>query len=196
MKPRNLEVLNPILRKSHVHTETTKHEDREWKSEIIDYQLSKTPKCYMMIGIPASGKSTYAKKLQHSNPDVVYISTDHIIEEYAKLQNTTYNSVFNNYYNIAQELMYKELDNAVNNEKDIIWDQTNLTIKSRRKKLNKLVNYRKIAVVCETPDDATLSARLSNRQGKHISQRIIAQMKGDFTYPEYSEGFELIIKVK
>ena len=152
------------------------------------------PKCYQLIGVPGAGKSTWVWS-QTWIEGMDYVSTDHHVEVYAKEQGKTYSEVFTDYMPRAVELMAEEVVVAREAGRDIIWDQTNLTVKARKKKLNKLHGYRKVAVVCTTPSDATLSARLSTRPGKHIPNRVVYQMKEDFTYPSLSEGFINIIEV-
>ena len=54
------------------------------------------PKCYQMIGVPGSGKSTWIRN-QIWALGLTVISTDAFVEAYAATQGKTYNQVFQDY---------------------------------------------------------------------------------------------------
>jgi predicted kinase len=146
----------------------------------------------MLIGLPGVGKSYWvANQTVISNYDV--ISSDRYIDEYAKSVNKTYNDVFDDYVSVASKLLDIDLNESIINRRNIIWDQTNLTSSSRIKKLSKLTNYHKIAMVFDTPDEATHKLQLS-RPGKVISTRLLFQMKDNYQPPTLDEGFDEIAK--
>ena len=149
------------------------------------------PIAYILVGIPASGKSTWAEK-QEWIEECAYISTDHHIEEYAKLVGKTYSDVFDDYMPTAVNLMAADVLDAVKDNMDIVWDQTSTTVKSRKRKFKMLTGYHMIAVVFRIPDDHTLSKRLLNRPGKNIPLTAIQQMKSQFVMPTQEEGFHEI----
>lgn len=150
------------------------------------------PKLYMLVGLPASGKSTWVEK-QKFDSKVAIVSTDKHINDYSKLENKTYNEVFAEFYNTAKKLMNAEIESAVNDQKDIVWDQTNTTKASRTLKLKQIPdNYLKIAIVIGLPQEEEHNRRLKSRKGKIISQRVISQMKDGYEKPEISEGFDSI----
>ena len=108
---------------------------------------------YMLIGVPAAGKSTWISSQKFDGSTVVFSSDNHI-ESYAKSLNKTYNDVFKQYANTATQLMMQDLKDAIKDGYDIVWDQTNTTATSRRKKLQKIPqHYKKIAVVFSTPSN-------------------------------------------
>lgn len=149
------------------------------------------PTCYQLIGIPASGKSTWAAT-QEWAADCVTISTDNHVEEYAKSLGKTYNEVFHEYMPTATDLMAQDVIAARNQNKDIIWDQTSTTVKSRKRKFRMLPGYRHIAVVFKIPDTEELEKRLSSRPGKTIPAQVIKDMINQFTMPDEEEGFSEI----
>jgi predicted kinase len=149
------------------------------------------PIAYILVGIPASGKSTWAEK-QEWIEECAYISTDHHVEEYAKLVDKTYSEVFDDYMPTAVNLMAADVLDAVKDGMDIVWDQTSTTVKSRRRKFKMLSDYHMIAVVFNTPDDKTLAKRLLSRPGKNIPWEVIQKMKSQFVMPTKEEGFDEI----
>ena len=149
------------------------------------------PKCYQLIGVPGAGKSTWVWS-QNWIEGMDYVSTDHHVEEYAKAQGKTYSEVFTEYMPCAIDLMADEIVEAREAERDIIWDQTSTTVKSRARKFNMLPDYYHIAVVFRTPEHKELMRRLMNRPGKEIPDHVVASMIASWEDPTEQEGFKEI----
>ena len=149
------------------------------------------PKCYQLIGIPGSGKSTWAANQEWAK-DCAYINTDSWVELYAKEQGKTYSEVFVEYMPKAVNIMTEHVKLARDAGQDIIWDQTSTTIKSRDRKFNMLPDYEHIAVVFKCPDADELVRRLASRPGKLIPVDIIENMIKNFEVPSEEEGFKEI----
>ncbi len=145
-------------------------------------------KCYQLIGVPGSGKSTWI-----SNQDwalgLTVVSTDMWVEIYAKEQGKTYSEVFTDYMPTAVDLMAKQVVFAREHDHTIIWDQTSTTIASRAKKFRMLPDYEHIAVVFRTPERSELDVRLSSRPGKHIPKNVVDAMIDGWEEPSKEEGF-------
>lgn len=145
-------------------------------------------RCYQLVGIPGSGKTTWYKN-QNWALACAYISTDKWIEIFAKETGGSYSRVFADFMPTAVECMTKEVVNAREMGRDIIWDQTSTTIKSRERKFAMLPNYEHIAVVFTIPDQQELYRRLLSRPGKDIPDHVIASMIASFEIPTIEEGF-------
>lgn len=152
------------------------------------------PKCYQLIGVPASGKSTWINS-QNWIGGMEYVSTDHHVHAYAKEQGKTYEEVFKDYMPTAVDLMAAEVVAAREAGRDVLWDQTSTTVKSRARKFNMLPNYEHIAVVFTTPAIAVLKERLANRVGQPIPWEVVQGMIDNFEYPTNEEGFKEIWRV-
>lgn len=145
---------------------------------------------YMLVGLPGVGKSYWVEhQTTLDNFDV--ISSDRHIEEYAKAVNKTYSDVFDDYVKTASKLMELDLQQSIINQRNIIWDQTNLTPKSRSRKLLNFPDYYKVAVVFKTPPEDVHDQQLK-RPGKVISKRLLFQMNDSFQLPTLDEGFDEI----
>ena len=149
------------------------------------------PKCYQLIGVPGSGKSTWVKN-QEWAADCVVVSTDEFVEDYAREVGSTYNDVFDDYMPTAVNLMAEKVVRAREAGKDIIWDQTSMSIKSRKRKFNMLRNYEHIAVVFKTPEKEELARRLASRPGKNIPDHVMRSMIENYDVPTEDEGFKEI----
>lgn len=145
-----------------------------------------------MIGVPGSGKSTWLSS-QHWNNNTVIVSTDTIVEEYAKSVNQTYSDVFKEYMPTAVKIMMEQVISASDSGKDIVWDQTSVNVKSRAKKFRALPNYNHIAVVVLPPKSIEEhQTRLKSRPGKNISWNLVQSMLNSFEMPTFAEGYSEI----
>ncbi len=95
----------------------------------------------MLSGIPTSGKSTYVSRLLEKPEfnNAVVLSTDNYIQKIADQENLTYDEVFDKTIKDANKQLNLDLSEAIKNNRSIIHDQTNLTIKSRAKKLKRFL---------------------------------------------------------
>jgi predicted kinase len=148
-------------------------------------------KCYQLVGVPASGKSTWIKSQDWAG-DCVVVSTDEFVEDYAKEVGSTYSEVFDDYMPTAVKLMADKVVRARESGKDIIWDQTSTGVKARARKFNMLPNYEHIAVVFRTPEKEELDRRLASRPGKNIPDHVMRSMIEHFEMPTEDEGFKEI----
>jgi hypothetical protein len=124
-----------------------------------------------------------------------YVSTDHHVEAYAESQGKTYTEVFKDYMPTAVDLMAADVVEARTAKRDIIWDQTSTTVKSRARKFAMLPDYWHIAVVFPTPAIAVLKERLASRPGKDIPWDVVQGMIDNFEMPTEAEGFKEIWRI-
>lgn len=149
------------------------------------------PKCYQLVGVPGSGKSTWISTQEWAK-DMPVISTDKFVEDYAKEQGKTYSEVFNEYMPIAVRLMANQALVCQANNLDVIWDQTSTSVVSRKRKFATLPGYEHIAIVFKTPGKDELAKRLASRPGKDIPANVMRSMIDNFEMPTEEEGFKEI----
>jgi predicted kinase len=152
------------------------------------------PKAYILIGVPGSGKSTWANTQDWAS-SCAYISTDKFVEAHARSVGKTYSEVFEEIMPTAVRLMVDDVIKAREANQDVIWDQTSTTILSREKKFNMLPNYEMIAVVFPTPEKEELDRRLHSRIGKNIPGTVVENFIDAYEAPSEQEGFDKIIYV-
>jgi predicted kinase len=152
------------------------------------------PELVMLVGIPCSGKSTYVNKLLTYEywKDAVVLSTDNYIEEQAKRLGMTYNEVFQDCIDEATRQLEMSFVRAKEEGKRIIWDQTNLSIKTRKKKLTKVPSIYKRTVVWFQVDLEEALKRNETREGKFIPESILKRMYHQFEVPTLEEGFDFV----
>lgn len=149
------------------------------------------PKCYQLIGVPASGKSTWIAS-QEWVKNMPVVSTDSFVEAYAKEQGKTYSEVFKDYMPVAVRLMANQALICQANNLDVIWDQTSTTAVSRLRKFNTLPKYEHVAIVFRTPSLDALKERLASRPGKEVPWEVVQSMIDNWEEPTEEEGFKEI----
>jgi len=149
------------------------------------------PKVYVLVGVPGSGKSTWIAQQEWAR-DCVVVSTDRWIEMFARELGRTYSEVFDLFMPAAVRAMSAQVALAQQQGRDIVWDQTSVSVVSRAKKFASLPDYEHVAVVFATPEPAELTRRLAQRPGKVIPESVVQHMINTFELPTESEGYREI----
>lgn len=152
------------------------------------------PTAYILVGVPGAGKTTWVET-QHIVTDFVYVSSDFYVESEANRRNTTYSEVFDSIVDTAISNMLDDVEWATSLKKNVIWDQTSTTRKSRAKKFKYFEGYKVVAVVFKMPDEKELQRRLDSRKGKCIPKEVVSTMISQLEMPTLDEGFDEIIMV-
>lgn len=142
-------------------------------------------KLNIMIGIPGSGKTKYAKT-GLSTDNTVYLSSDDIRVDMFGFEDQTHNAeVF--------ERMKRETLIALKNGFDVIYDATNLNKKRRSDiiKRAKMCDAEVNAYLCCTPINIILERNIT-RQERQIPWDKLIQMIQSIEPPMYYEGFDNI----
>lgn len=152
---------------------------------------------YILVGPPASGKTTWIQKAFQG--EVFTVSTDDIIQEIADDDDLTYDEAFAKYIKAAEQIMWEDFDHFVAGEYDpIVVDRTNMSVKSRRRFFERLRNFHKgheyklHAVVFPKPEDEEYKVRLNSRPGKTIPEAVVNSMLASFQMPTKEEGFDTV----
>jgi len=100
-------------------------------------------KYIMLIGLPASGKSSWANDYILQNPAMAFqvVSSDDIIEDKGLQERIGYKEAHMKHIGFAVSEMERKFERHIKNGINIIHDQTNLTVKTRKKHLDKVKSY-------------------------------------------------------
>ena len=155
----------------------------------------KMPNLYMLVGLPGTGKSYWINNKFEPTGNYHIASTDYYIEHIASHFRISYNEAFDA-IKFAEKMMYKDISTAITANLDIVWDQTNLTKKSRAEKLKKIPDYyNKYCVNFLLPEKEIWNHRLNNRPGKTIPWNVLNSMLTSKQDPTFDEGFKEIITI-
>jgi len=152
--------------------------------------------CYILIGVPGSGKSTFIEENLYDFPrdadgNLPWVTgTDLYIDRVAEALEMTYSEVFKDSYKLAEKCFWADIQNAAAEGDSIIIDRTNMTRTGRKKFFTALHGYRFEAIVFPLPTD--LEQRLASRPGKEIGMNIIDSMLANYSAPSFQEGFDAI----
>lgn len=152
------------------------------------------PEMIMLVGLPGTGKSTWVQSQSYfDKPDWMVLSTDNFIMS-IKDGDKTYNDLFPLYIKAAEQNLVESLDYACKARMNIVWDQTNLSVASRKKKLSRIpLCYKKTARVFPVPPNHSNWLNSEERRGKVIPDHVLASMHAVFEQPTIYEGFDEII---
>lgn len=146
------------------------------------------PKCIMLVGLPATGKSTWTA----NNILLPIASSDAWVEKLAAAGGRTYSEAFQEVIKEATRLFDMQVNEHIYAKRDFVWDQTNLTVKSRRGKLDRLKGYDVECHVWELTDEEH-TRRIASRPEKVIPAHVMQSMKNTYQKPTPEEGFVNII---
>jgi predicted kinase len=159
-----------------------------------------TPTLVVLVGLPASGKSTARAEAvaTGASADSYQYSTDDIVERTAKEAGVEYDEIFADYISAATAEANAEVRQQVKNGRSVLWDQTNMSAKKRAKVLNVFTkDYRKECICILPPHTADqqieLERRLASRNGKHIPKFVMTNMLKSFVLPQLDEGFSRVL---
>lgn len=154
------------------------------------------PHAYILIGLPACGKSTWTEQRVAAGQHYAIVSSDAYIEAMAHAEQTTYSAVFDMYVGQADHYAQSVFDVAIEEKLNIIVDRTNVGKKSRKRWLETLRKngYHVTAVVFRSPMNIEdLEPRLDSRVGKDIPWGVIKTMAAGLCWPTYDEGFDNVM---
>ncbi|AQQ52516.1 AAA family ATPase [Planococcus lenghuensis] len=136
----------------------------------------------MLIGLPGSGKSTYAENFLASNSGWLHISSDRIARSrFGADEEIDYREVF--------EEMYQQTAAALAAGHHVLYDATNLASTRRRSFLNRIGRPNAEAVVLRT-SYSLLKERNRNRDSRErVPDHVLERYIRAFQFPRFNEGF-------
>jgi predicted kinase len=148
------------------------------------------PKVIILCGLPCSGKSTFSRSSEYD--DYMHLSTDAYIAQVAKLKNKTYNDVWKDTIKEAAKVFYGLMCIAATTNKNVIIDQTNLTVQTRKLKIDLFQNHEPKIVFFNT--SLELIKERNCRPGKYIPDNVIDSMYKSLEVPTEEEANLVIVQ--
>lgn len=168
--------------------------------DILKENVKNNPVAFIMVGIPASGKSTLIEKIKNdfNISDNNILSIDMLAEKYAEEHNLTYKSVIITNFKQFKKEMQDKANYIKENKEDFIWDQVNSNKNIREAKVSMYKNsFHTIGIVMNPTTEEILTRMIERKinSNKDLSSAMIAEIARSFSMPEISEGFKDIIVV-
>ena len=147
------------------------------------------PKLFMMVGVPGSGKSTYAKN-HLQNEDTIIVNSDQIRKELYGDESVQKNPkrVF--------AILYQRVRKLLKSGKNVVIDATNTSKKYRAIALDNFrdIDCEKIAILVETPIE--MCYKFDASRERQVSKRVIDRFARELEKPTLDEGFDEIVVYK
>ena len=148
-------------------------------------------KVYMLVGVPGSGKSTYARLLSEKH-NIQIISSDMVRNEMPNLKEV---DVFPEVYRRIRELIIEG--------KDLVYDATSISAKVRKRFFDNMEPIPRDSYEVEAhyfvPDFELSKNRIEkrnrNRNERYFPVSALEQFVKDFETPLMSEGFSKVVMV-
>lgn len=144
----------------------------------------------MMVGLPGSGKSTYAEKLSKEH-NAVICSSDKIREELCGDENSQDNN------SAVFKLLHSRIKEHLRNGENVIYDATNINCKRRRAFLSELRNIpcKKICVIMATHFEECCER--NDVRNRVVPYEVIERMYKNWNTPYWFEGWDkILVKTK
>lgn len=142
-------------------------------------------KLILLVGIPGSGKTTYAQKYIKEHPNTVHFSSDAIRKELygdERIQGDA-NQVFH--------CMGQSALKALNNGQNVVYDSTSMTRKDRASIISACPKFVRIEAHIIWQPIETCIERDATRE-RSVGKDVIDKMLKRFQAPFYDEGFDEI----
>lgn len=144
----------------------------------------------ILVGLPGSGKSTYAKSIMDPEGQLQYCSSDKVREELYGDQNIQGdpNKVF--------RVLHNKVKNQLDRGYDVIYDATNVTRKNRRSIIQEVKKYcdEIEAHIIWAPVDQCISRDRDRKRS--VGEDVIRKFLHRWQSPFYDEGFTKIKVVR
>uniref|UniRef100_A0A8C1M370 Heterogeneous nuclear ribonucleoprotein U like 1 n=1 Tax=Cyprinus carpio TaxID=7962 RepID=A0A8C1M370_CYPCA len=148
----------------------------------------------MMVGLPGSGKTTWAIKHAEENPDKKYniLGTNAIMEKMKVMglrRQRNYAGRWDILIQQATQCLNRLIQIAARKKRNYILDQTNVYGSAQRRKMRPFEGFqRKAIVICPTDEDLKeRTLKRTDEEGKDVPDHAVLEMKANFVLPEVGE---------
>ncbi|XP_052447868.1 heterogeneous nuclear ribonucleoprotein U-like protein 1 isoform X2 [Carassius gibelio] len=157
----------------------------------------------MMVGLPGSGKTTWAIKHAQENPEKKYniLGTNAIMEKMKVMglrRQRNYAGRWDILIQQATQCLNRLIQIAARKKRNYILDQTNVYGSAQRRKMRPFEGFqRKAIVICPTDEDLKeRTLKRTDEEGKDVPDHAVLEMKANFVLPEVGEFLDEVTFVE
>uniref|UniRef100_A0A6Q2Z8G7 Uncharacterized protein n=1 Tax=Esox lucius TaxID=8010 RepID=A0A6Q2Z8G7_ESOLU len=153
----------------------------------------------MMVGLPASGKTTWAVKHSEEHPTKKFniLGTNAIMEKMKVMglrRQKNYAGRWDVLIQQATQCLNRLIQIAARKKRNYILDQTNVYGSAQRRKMRPFEGFqRKAIVICPTDEDLKeRTLKRTDEEGKDVPDHAVLEMKANFVLPEAGEFLDAV----
>ena len=147
-----------------------------------------TPVFIMLVGLPASGKTTYADKMKEQGY-CSFSSDDIRIELFGDVSDVSHNS-------IVFDTLHSRLIDSLKKGKNCIFDATNISKQGRIKFLESIkeIKCTKKCVAFDVPVQVCMER--NKKRDRQVPESVFEKMQTYFSLPSSDEGWDEIETIR
>ncbi|KAI4884422.1 hypothetical protein NFI96_009486 [Prochilodus magdalenae] len=157
----------------------------------------------MMVGLPGSGKTTWANKHSEQHPEKKFniLGTNAIMEKMRVMglrRQRNYAGRWDVLIQQATQCLNRLIQIAARKKRNYILDQTNVYGSAQRRKMRPFEGFqRKAIVICPTDEDLKeRTLKRTDEEGKDVPDHAVLEMKANFVLPEAGEFLDEVIFIE
>ena len=144
-------------------------------------------KLIILIGIPGSGKSTFAKNYSENNKNFVVLSSDAMRAEFGKGEEDL------SVTGLVFKILKQRVEHFMQNKTPLIVDATNIDVKSRKDYIQSAskFGYEIIAYDFQCTKEQALKRNIDRgaKGGRNVPEFVLDKMLLKYVAPSAAEGF-------
>ncbi|KAF5898338.1 heterogeneous nuclear ribonucleoprotein U-like protein 1 [Clarias magur] len=157
----------------------------------------------MMVGLPGSGKTTWANKHSLENPEKKFniLGTNAIMEKMKVMglrRQRNYAGRWDVLISQATQCLNRLIQIAARKKRNYILDQTNVYGSAQRRKMRPFEGFqRKAIVICPTDEDLKeRTLKRTDEEGKDVPDHAVLEMKANYVLPDAGEVLDEVIFIE
>uniref|UniRef100_A0A8C0E4C0 B30.2/SPRY domain-containing protein n=1 Tax=Balaenoptera musculus TaxID=9771 RepID=A0A8C0E4C0_BALMU len=157
----------------------------------------------MMVGLPATGETTWAMKHAASNPSKKYniLGTNAIMDKMRMMglrSQRNYAGCWDVLIQQATQCLNRLIQIAARKKRNYILDQTNVYGSAQRRKMRPFEGFqRKAIVICPTDEDLKdRTIKQTNEEAKDVPDHTVLEMKANFTLPDVGDFLDEVLFIE